>query len=264
MSKFIIPNKREDAIKFFRENLADVYELKKKTIKVSDSIYTSEPISFDRKTILFGVDKSTHNFNEVGEARATFVANTYLWLDSHLDVHDIGVFKNSIKEQKDKLFHLHDHKFELTARVGDVENVAEEFIDWRELGVDKDGQTQILKVKSNILKRYNYSIFNDYVDKRINQHSVSMRYIKLKFAMDDKESEEAYKTYAEYIDRIGNREKAEELGYFWVVKEAALREFSCVLLGSNELTPTLSISDKNNAIILSEKEKALKNFLNIK
>jgi hypothetical protein len=264
MSKFIIPKNRKDAIKFFKENLDDVYELKKKTIKVSDSIYTGEPISFNGKTILFGIDKATTNFNEIGEAKATFVANTYLWLDSHSDVHDIGLFKNSIKEQKDKLFHLHDHKFELIARVGDVENVTEEFIDWRELGVDKDGQTQILKVKSNILKRYNDAIFNDYINKRINQHSVSMRYIKLKFAVDDPESEDAYKTYTEYIDRIGNREKAEELGYFWVVKEAALREFSCVLLGSNELTPTLSISDKNNIAVLSEKEKALKRFLNIK
>ena len=42
------------------------------------------------------------------------------------------------------------------------------------------------------------------------------------------------------IDKLGNPEQAEEKGYFWLVREAKLIEISAVLLGSNELTPTLN------------------------
>lgn len=257
MKKFIIPNKREDAIKFFRKNLDDIYTLKKKTIKTSDPITTDGNVLFGNVGKMLNTDKLNVNLMDVGKAKVTFIANTYLWMDSHSDVHDIGVFSNSIKEQKGKLFHLHDHKFELDARVGNVENVKEEYIDWSDLGIEKNGQTQILKIKSNILKRYNESIFQDYIEKKINQHSVSMRYIKLAFAVDDIDNEKGYKLYSEYIEKIGNKEKAEKQGYFWVIREAALREFSCVLLGSNELTPTLNVKREN------EKEIAIKKFLNI-
>jgi len=37
---------------------------------------------------------------------------------------------------------------------------------------------------------------------------------------------------------LGNQELADKMGYFWVVKEAKLKEYSCVLWqGSNSLTP---------------------------
>ena len=36
-----------------------------------------------------------------------------------------------------------------------------------------------------------------------------------------------------------NSEKALEQGYFFAVTEAKLKEVSCVIAGSNELTPTI-------------------------
>ena len=53
----------------------------------------------------------------------TIVGNTYMWMDSHDDVHSKGVFTKSIKERQNKIFHLHDHKFELTAKVGEPKNI---------------------------------------------------------------------------------------------------------------------------------------------
>jgi len=73
----------------------------------------------------------------------------------------------------------------------------------------------------------------------INQHSVGMQYVKIDLAVNDPEEEEEYATWNKYKDEVINLEKAEEQGFFWAVTEAKLIEISCVIAGSNELTPTL-------------------------
>ena len=45
--------------------------------------------------------------------------------------------------------------------------------------------------------------------------------------------------YSILIGFQGNQAAATELGFFWAVSEAKLIEISCVLEGSNTLTPTL-------------------------
>ena len=70
-----------------------------------------------------------------------------------------------------------------------------------------------------------------------------MYYVKIDFAVNDKEHKAEFKTWNDNIENIGNREKAEELGYFYAVKEAKLVEISAVLQGSNELTPTIEAKD---------------------
>ena len=67
--------------------------------------------------------------------------------------------------------------------------------------------------------------------------------LKIDFAVNDKEHKAEFKTWNDNIENIGNREKAEELGYFYAVKEAKLVEISAVLQGSNELTPTIEAKD---------------------
>jgi hypothetical protein len=67
-----------------------------------------------------------------------------------------------------------------------------------------------------------------------------MRYINLALAVNDGESyPNEFKVWQDVIGKVGNRKAAEEQGYFWAVKEAALIETSAVLAGSNELTPTM-------------------------
>ena len=96
---------------------------------------------------------------------------------------------------------------------------------------------------SDIRKDYNNLIFQEYKDGNIDQHSVGMYYVKIDFAVNDKDHKAEFKTWNDNIDKIGNREKAEELGYFYAVKEAKLVEISAVLQGSNELTPTIEAKD---------------------
>ncbi len=78
-----------------------------------------------------------------------------------------------------------------------------------------------------------------YKEGRINQHSIGLQYLDLELAINDEESEKEFDFWNKYFDQIINKEKAEELGFFWVVKEIRLLENSAVLFGSNEITPTL-------------------------
>lgn len=48
--------------------------------------------------------------------------------------------------------------------------------------------------------------------------------------------------YDQYVNQLLNPEKAEQKGYFWLVKEIRLFEVSAVMFGANSLTPTLSVS----------------------
>lgn len=185
------------------------------------------------------VSKGLFENNETSLKR-TIIGNTYNWMDSHDDVHAKGVFTKSIKERGNQVFHLHDHEFKLTSKIGEPIRVYEDSVNWADLGVNKAGQTQALFMDSEILKEYNERIFSEYKNGKINQHSVGMQYVKIDLAVNDEEYEDGYKVWTDNIDQLGNREHAENKGYFWLIREAKLIEISAVLLGSNTLTPTIN------------------------
>jgi phage head maturation protease len=168
----------------------------------------------------------------------SIVGNTYWWYDSHGDVHADGTFTKSLKERKN-IFHLVDHDFKLTAKVGEPIEVREQQMEWKALGVDIEGTTTALVMDSEIVKEYNERIYNDYKAGRINQHSVGMQYVKIDLAVNDEDEEEEYKVWQDNIGKIANREVVEKEGFFWLVREAKLIEISAVLMGSNPITPTL-------------------------
>jgi len=172
--------------------------------------------------------------------KRTIIANTYNWMDSHDDVHANGLFAKSINERKAQVFHLHDHEYKITAKVGEPLDIYEDKISWKSLGVEMEGETMALMMDSEILKAYNGQVFDLYKSGKINQHSVGMQYVKLDLAVNDEDYEDEYKVWLDNIEKLGNKEKAEEKGYFWLVREAKLIEISAVLIGSNQLTPTIN------------------------
>ena len=233
-------------------NKAELIKLKKAEIKTVKGGLSS--VTKSLSNTIKGVFKN----NETSLER-TIIGNTYLWMDSHEDVHDKGCFSKSIKENK-SVFHLHDHEFKLTSKVGEASKVYEDAIEWQTLGVQKEGTTQALFMDSEIFKDYNTQIFNDYKANRINQHSVGMQYVKIELAVNDDKYDEEYKVWQENIAKLGNPEQAEKVGYFWLVKEAKLIEISAVLAGSNSLTPTMQ-EDKTEADkITSEQAEAEKSL----
>ena len=223
---------KKELYKYLIENKSQLINLKKSATKYSDSSCTSVP-----KT---GLDKEIEvKSQETGVLNKTVVGNTYNWMDSHDDVNVENTFIKIISERGGSVFHLHDHEFKLTSKIGEPRKIYEKSVPWKDFGVNKQGSTTALMMDTDVMKSYNNKIFNAYKNGDINQHSVGMQYVKIELAINDEEQVKEFEVWNKHIDQIGNKEKAEQKGYFWAVKEANLIEISAVLMGSNELTPTL-------------------------
>lgn len=216
-------------------NKSELFEFKKNEVKFCDGFGLGE---FEGRMLKALNTNYTDNI-ESGSIKRTVIGNTYNWMDSHDDVHLDGVFSVSIKERMNKIWHLHDHEYKLTAKVGTPTKIYEKSVAWVDLGVNKMGETMALFMDSDIKKSMNENIFLSYLNGEIDQHSVGMRYVKMDLAINDEDYKTEHATWKGYVDRIGNKEKAVEKGYFWAIKEAKLIEISAVLEGSNELTGTV-------------------------
>lgn len=226
---------RKSMFEYLKANKAEIIRMKTAEHKRAEAVYyvMQDAPKSAAKAYLY------ENNEERGILKRTIVANTYLWLDSHDDVHIPGIFTKSIAERGARAPHMHDHQFTLEAKVGNVLGYTEREIDWKELGVDLTGKTTSLFLESEILEDYNKKIYKMYLKGQIDQHSVSMRYVRVDMAFDDEDYPEEHKVWTSLIGKIGNSDKAIEQGYFFAVREAQLIETSAVIAGSNELTPTL-------------------------
>ncbi len=228
-------SKREE-IEYLVANKQGIIDLKKAATKFTDFSITDVAIKTSALKGLHGDDEDEDNDKVI---KRTIVGNTYNWLDSHGDVHLDGTFTKTLQEKGDRIPHLHDHIHKTTARVGIFESLTEEVIKWSDLGVAKTGTTTSLIGKSSIMNSLNTEIFSQYKSGLIDQHSVGMVYVKIDLAVNDEDFPEEHKVWLAHIDKIGNKEVAENNGHFWAVKEAKLMEISAVLIGSNSITPTL-------------------------
>jgi hypothetical protein len=241
---------KKEELDYLVTNKKELLDIKKSAIKYADNPLTlSNSIIVndgnDHEAAIKALTTSTDKDTDSSIYR-TVIGNTYNWLDSHGDVHVNNTFSKSLQERSDKVLHLHDHIYQITAKVGKPISVYEQRIKWADLGVTKSGYTTALMMDSEILKAYNALVFDQYGTGQIDQHSVGMYYVKVDLAVNDPDYEDEYKLYNSYIDQIGNAEKANSAGYFWAVQEAKLIEISAVLQGSNELTPTVEAKDIDN------------------
>lgn len=223
---------------------------KKSVVKCSDAVNYAPITLTNSNTVSKAVKYLYENNEKEGVLKRTLLTNTYWWMDSHSDVHigrfgesDKSVFTNSINQKARKIYPIDEHKFGLDGRIGSTIKIYESPISWKALGVDLPGDTEGLFADAEIHKSKNEKRYNDYLNNEIDQHSVGMQYINIVLAVNDAdEFPEEYKAYARYIDKIGNKELVEEQGFFYAILEAKLIEYSCVLAGSNELTPTIQPS----------------------
>lgn len=234
-------------------NKEEIFEQKKSIIKraegglslciVDDQINTND---FENKAIkpVYSNDK------EAGVLKRTIVANTYWYMDSHSDVH-IGkgdqedgssLFTEAItKKSANKIPPIDQHNWSLDGRMGKTLKLYEDKISWRALGLGRTGMTEALFAEAEIHKSRNESRYNDYLNDEVDQHSVGMRYIDVQLAINDKdEYPKEHAVFQKFISRIGNRPEVEKQGFFFAVLKADIREYSAVIAGSNDLTPTLS------------------------
>lgn len=185
----------------------------------------------------------------------TVVANTANWCDSQMDVLIPDCWKNTLKQRKGLFVHLHDHIQQIEAKVGEVAKVYSKDMSLRDLGLDQNGSTQVLIFETDVMRSYNEKIFNQYKLGKINQHSIGLQYVKISLCINDEDSEKEYDFWNKYYPQVINKEVVDLRGYFWVVSEIKLLENSCVLFGSNELTPTLDVKSGTGTQPLKSTEK---------
>lgn len=239
--KLLIPHfeTKKELYKYLVTNRADLIQLKETAANKKADAATFSPINEGGAIKALSSNSLPKDRIEDGVIYRTVIANTYYWLDSHDDVHDKGIFTKSIRENKSKIRHTHDHVQMITAKVAKVLDVYEKEVAWRDLNVNKDGYTVCLMSDSEIKASLNKQIFDAYLENEIDQHSVEMIYQKMSLAINDPDEKEEYKEWQRIFPLLGNQEKALEQGYFFVQKESKLKAFSCVVEGSNSLTPTI-------------------------
>lgn len=218
------------------KNKVELSNIKKLAIKHTDGV-SNRPLK-DSDSI----SKSMELPNEDDNALQKVIANTYYWVDSHQDVHVKGTFTKSIKENLPKIYHLdnHDSKNGFRSKVGNVKDIQEVEVKWEDLGIKKQGKTICVIGTTELIEDYNKQVFDAYKNGEIDQHSVGMVYLDMQLAVNDKQYPEELKAWNEVYPLLGNPEEADRLGFFWVQKQAKLKEISCVLWdGSNALTPAI-------------------------
>ena len=228
-------------------NKATLIAQKKAEMKRADSI------GFAGSGLMGVVKQQGENKDEI---RVKAVINTTNIMDSHDDVHLDGLWNKSLKENK-MIMHLQEHemKFDKVISDGaDLDVTVQEFT-WKELGYPYEGKTQALVFDSTVKIDRNPFMFKQYLNGRVKNHSVGMRYVKLELAVNDEDYKEEFAVWNKYIDIVANREDAEKQGYFWAVQEAKVIEGSAVPIGSNQATPTLEITEPSKDTLIDNKQE---------
>lgn len=236
------------------ENKADLFDWlitnksallaqKKSAIKHADAISFSAPLVNDKGEACKSVDEIPATATKI---KVRSIINTTKIMDSHSDVHIDQLWNKSLKENKDNyLCNQHDFSFE-----GIISDNVKAFVKqmtWKELGFDFEGNTQALVFDSVIDKADHPMMFDKYRQGKVKNHSVGMRYVSLKMAINDDRYETEKATWDKYIDMVANKDEAEAQGYFWAVTEAKVIEGSPVVKGSNYATPTHRVEETKEA-----------------
>lgn len=229
-------NTQEEFLDALVANKQILIDAKKSEIKTKDCAFSLLPSKDATKAV---GDGSDIGFGDTIYA----VINTTNFMDSHEDVHAKSIWNKSAKEQNGKVYFVTDHKIEFGKIISNPKdvNIILRDLEWSELGVDLKGTTRALIFET---KLHEYAS-PDYVRALKSgmpiQHSIRMRYIEVVLAVNSDKYEDEYKNWKLYIDEVANKDVAEENGYFYFVKEAAIAmEGSAVPFGSNSATPTLT------------------------
>jgi len=247
MERIEIPEfeNKKDLFKYLATNQKSLIAQKKAIIKHADGL----GIAYHVITEKGGANKAEANQSDPDTIKVRVVINTTNFLDSHDDVHLKGIWTKSLDENKN-LLHLREHqmKFDYIISEGEDLKAYVKSYTWKELGYDFEGSTEALTFDSTVKRERNEFMFNQYQKGYVNNHSVSMQYVKLILAINDEDYATEFDAWEKYLPEVANKELAESRGYFWAVKEAKAFEGSAVPRGSNSATPTLDNNLKTEPV----------------
>ncbi len=242
-----LTNKAE-IFKYLKDNKALISLQKRRSDKRADSVnlhipFVNTAIDYQSKDAA-----STNDDAPTGSITIKAVGNTTNVLDSHCDVHIPGLWKKTLQENK-YILHLQEHESEFDKVISDNTMVSTKTLSFKSLGIDYEGSTQALILESIAPLDRNPYMCEQYKKGYVKNHSVGMRYVQMEMCIN---SEEKYymdekANWEKYYPMIANKSAADEKGYFWAVTEAKLIEISAVVIGSNRITPTQSVTENTEA-----------------
>lgn len=242
------PNKefatKEELFKALKDNKKELISLKKSITKQADAV----SFGYSDDFVVGEANKEeTNDNNNPDVLNVKVVINTTNFLDSHGDVHINGIWNKSVKDNVSFL-HLQEHEREFDKVITDTAKGSVQSMTWKELGLPYLGITEALIFDSQIQKKRNEFMLNQYANGWVKNHSVGMRYVSLNLAVNSEAEwdKEEKAIWDKYYPNIANKELADEKGYFWAVTEAKIIEGSAVVMGSNSATPTLN--NKSEAV----------------
>jgi hypothetical protein len=246
-------NSKQELYTFLKQNKNALIAEKKYAIKHGDCV--SHYVLNDSATEQITKEITSPSTFTGNELKVSLVINTTNIMDSHSDVHIQGLWGKSLKETK-LLYLLQEHQMSFEGIISDDIIPSVKLMSWKELGYNAEGNTQALIFNTSIPKDRNEYMFEQYMKGRVRNHSVGMQYIKIDLALnsESKFDEAEKKVWDKYIGQIINAKDAEAQGYFWAVTEAKLVEGSAVPMGSNKVTPVLSIEEKTEPSIDTQKD----------
>lgn len=244
----------EEALKFLIENKKFIISQKKSVIKHGDGIEYSAAVLNDKKEAVKageGVDLS-----KVNTINIKAVSNACNYYDSHGDVSLFGSWKRTANNTKDGL-HLQEHKMQFDKIISDEVKFSVETISWKELGFDYEGSTECLVMSSMAHKQDNPYMFDKYVNGKVRQHSVGLRYVSMDLAVNNSAewAKDQKELWDKYYPGIVNKDDVDAAGYFWCVFEQKVIENSAVPKGSNPATPTISVEPVADTSTESKQEQ---------
>lgn len=217
-----------------KANKDKIIGLKKSAIKESD------PCSFQE---ISDVTKTAENDTTVKIGDTIYpIINTTNYLDGHGDVHLNGIWDQTLKDQKGKIYYAINHELKIGSIISypsEVDAYAKE-LNWSDLGYDFVGKTQALIFASKITEKSNGDFVKAVQSKEPLQNSVRMQYDRMELCIDSDEKgmEQEYLAFYKYLPLIANKQDAVNQGYYWAHSQAKIsKEGSAVLGGSNPITP---------------------------
>jgi len=198
---------------------------------------------------------------EDGTIEVSIIGNTFNYCDSQMDVLFAGCATKTIKEfgvkGKDLIYHLKDHDTCTDDRIGYLQDIYEKDFALTDLGLNMQGNTTCLVFDSLVKEALCSSLYIQYIDKKVKQHSIGLQYVKIFMCINDPNDSEHFANWNKYFQFVINKEVV-TVGYFWAVTEIKLYEVSAVLWGANEITPTLEETEKEiEPINVTQKKEPL-------
>jgi hypothetical protein len=181
---------------------------------------------------------------DVSRISVDSIINTTNLYDSHGDVHITGLWNKTLNERKN-IYLLQEHKMQFDRIISDDVKAFVQSYDFKDLGFEQyNGNTEALVFSSVVSIQRNPFMFDQYIKGYVKNHSVGMQYVTMYMCIDSNYSEfkEEKDNWDKYISMVANKEDIID-GYFFAVTEAKLIEGSAVPLGSNWVTPTISVKE---------------------